>query len=130
MWNLSMWFVKLCLKWQFLNAGLDYTMQGVKHQVQCGEGAAIPHSNSWSVCKSFLFSQYFTSFFPFLSVHRFMQVLVMLSMGVLSLFKPHWAVNYVPPGCREDNPSLFGWAQWGPRCRCPFFRKPSSSDHW
>lgn len=37
---------------QFLNAGLDYTMQGVKHQVQCGEGAAIHRSHSRSVCKS------------------------------------------------------------------------------
>lgn len=30
----------------------------------------------------------------------------------------------------EHNPSLFGWAQWGPRCWCQVFCQPSPTGEW
>lgn len=57
-----------------LSAGLNFTLQGTQHQVQCGKGVPVPHSNCWSLGKYLMhfcflicvFSFFFPSFFRIL----------------------------------------------------------------
>lgn len=38
--------------------------------------------------------------------------------------------NVVEQGGGEDDPSLFGWTQWGSGCWCKVFFQPSSTVQW
>ena len=45
------WNGKDVIRLSVLSLGLNLTLQGTEYQVQCGKGAPVTHTYSWSFCK-------------------------------------------------------------------------------
>lgn len=122
-----------------LSLGLNLTLQGTEHQVQCGKGAPVTHTYSWSFCKYLMHLFFLICSFIFLHVYKIFLILLFdincfCCFDLLYLFFTAWSLiwseNSYNAGGGEDNSSLFGRAKWWPGCWCPIFYQPSASVSW